>query len=96
MSYYLLSENMYFDFNLRKSLADSSIATASEQQKLIKAQTMYQKIQNVYAPYLNELNAITPSTGYDEAIFAYVAENKSIYYSYESSPWTFFSDASNL
>lgn len=44
------------DFNLRKSLADSSIATASEQQKLIKAQTMYQKIQNVYAPYLNELN----------------------------------------
>lgn len=45
-----------FDFNLRKSLADSSIATASEQQKLIKAQTMYQKIQNVYAPYLNELN----------------------------------------
>ena len=44
------------DFNLRKSLADSSIATASEQQKLIKAQTMYQKIQNVYAPYLNELS----------------------------------------
>lgn len=43
------------DFNLRKSLADSSIATASEQQKLIKAQTMYQKIQNVYLPYLNEL-----------------------------------------
>lgn len=45
-----------FDFNLRKSLADSSISTATEQQKLIKAQTMYQKIQNVYAPYLNELN----------------------------------------
>lgn len=44
------------DFNLRKSLADSSIATASEQQKLIKAQTMYQKIQNVYLPYLNELS----------------------------------------
>lgn len=44
------------DFNIRKSLAESSIATASEQQKLIKAQTMYQKIQNVYAPYLNELN----------------------------------------
>lgn len=43
------------DFNIRKSLADSSIATASEQQKLIKAQTMYQKIQNVYLPYLNEL-----------------------------------------
>jgi hypothetical protein len=45
---------------------------------------------------LNELNAITPVTGYDEAIFAYVAENKSIYYSYESSPWAFFADASNL
>lgn len=44
------------DFNLRKSVADSSISTASEQQKLIQAQTMYQKIQNVYAPYLNELN----------------------------------------
>ncbi len=44
------------DFNLRKSLADSSIATASEQQKLIRAQTMYQKIQNVYLPYLNELS----------------------------------------
>lgn len=44
------------DFNLRKSLADSSISTASEQQKLIQAQTMYQKIQNVYAPYLNELS----------------------------------------
>lgn len=44
------------DFNLRKLVADSSIATASEQQKLIQAQTMYQKIQNVYAPYLNELN----------------------------------------
>lgn len=44
------------DFNLRKAVADSSIATASEQQKLIKAQTMYQKIQNVYAPYLNELS----------------------------------------
>lgn len=44
------------DFNIRKSLADSSIATASEQQKLIKAQTMYQKIQNVYLPYLNELS----------------------------------------
>lgn len=43
------------DFNLRKSLADSSISTASEQQKLIQAQTMAQKIQNVYAPYLNEL-----------------------------------------
>lgn len=44
------------DFNIRKSLADSSVSTASEQQKLIQAQTMYQKIQNVYAPYLNELN----------------------------------------
>ena len=44
------------DFNLRKSLADSSIATASEQQKLIQAQTLNQKIQNVYLPYLNELN----------------------------------------
>lgn len=43
------------DFNLRKSLADSSISTANEQQKLIQAQTMAQKIQNVYAPYLNEL-----------------------------------------
>lgn len=43
------------DFNLRKSLADSSIATATEQRKLIQAQTMYQKIQNVYLPYLNEL-----------------------------------------
>lgn len=43
------------DFNIRKSLADSSIATASEQQKLIKAQTQYQNIQNVYLPYLNEL-----------------------------------------
>lgn len=43
------------DFNLRKSVADSSIATATEQQKLIQAQTMSQKIQNVYAPYLNEL-----------------------------------------
>ncbi|QRV61752.1 VP2 [Microvirus sp.] len=42
------------DFNIRKSLADSSIATASEQQKLIKAQTQYQKIQNIYLPYLNE------------------------------------------
>lgn len=44
------------DFNLRKSVADSSIATAADQRKLIQAQTMYQKIQNVYAPYLNELN----------------------------------------
>lgn len=44
------------DFNLRKSLAESSISTATEQRKLIQAQTMYQKIQNVYAPYLNELN----------------------------------------
>ena len=44
------------DFNLRKAVADSSISTATEQQKLIKAQTMYQKIQNVYAPYLNELS----------------------------------------
>lgn len=44
------------DFNLRKSVADSSIATAVEQRKLIEAQTMYQKIQNVYAPYLNELS----------------------------------------
>lgn len=44
------------DFNLRKSLADSSISTAADQRKLIEAQTMYQKIQNVYAPYLNELN----------------------------------------
>lgn len=43
------------DFNLRKSVADSSIATATEQRKLIQAQTMSQKIQNVYAPYLNEL-----------------------------------------
>ncbi len=43
------------DFNIRKSLADSSIATASEQQKLIRAQTQYQKIQNFYLPYLNEL-----------------------------------------
>ena len=44
------------DFNLRKSVADSSIATATEQRKLIEAQTMSQKIQNVYAPYLNELS----------------------------------------
>lgn len=44
------------DFNLRKSVADSSIATAAEQRKLIEAQTMSQKIQNVYAPYLNELS----------------------------------------
>lgn len=44
------------DFNLRKSLAESSISTAADQRKLIQAQTMYQKIQNVYAPYLNELN----------------------------------------
>ncbi len=44
------------DFNIRKSLADSSIATASEQQKLIQAQTLNQKIQNVYLPYLNELS----------------------------------------
>ncbi len=44
------------DFNLRKSVADSSIATAADQRKLIQAQTMYQKIQNVYAPYLNELH----------------------------------------
>ncbi len=44
------------DFNLRKSLAESSISTAADQRKLIEAQTMYQKIQNVYAPYLNELN----------------------------------------
>lgn len=44
------------DFNLRKSLADSSIATAVEQRKLIEAQTLNQKIQNVYAPYLNELS----------------------------------------
>lgn len=44
------------DFNLRKSVADSSIATAADQRKLIQAQTMYQKIQNVYAPYLNELS----------------------------------------
>lgn len=43
------------DFNIRKAVADSSIATASEQQKLIKAQTQYQKIQNIYLPYLNEL-----------------------------------------
>lgn len=43
------------DFDLRKRLADSTISTASEQQNLIKAQTMYQKIQNVYLPYLNEL-----------------------------------------
>lgn len=44
------------DFNIRKSLAESSISTAADQRKLIEAQTMYQKIQNVYAPYLNELN----------------------------------------
>lgn len=44
------------DFNLRKSLAESSISTAADQRKLIEAQTMYQKIQNVYAPYLNELS----------------------------------------
>lgn len=44
------------DFNIRKSLAESSISTAADQRKLIQAQTMYQKIQNVYAPYLNELN----------------------------------------
>lgn len=43
------------DFDLRKRLADSTISTASEQQKLIKAQTMYQNIQNFYLPYLNEL-----------------------------------------
>ena len=44
------------DFNLRKSVADSAISTANEQQKLIQAQTLSQKIQNVYAPYLNELH----------------------------------------
>lgn len=44
------------DFNIRKSLAESSISTATDQRKLIQAQTMYQKIQNVYAPYLNELS----------------------------------------
>lgn len=44
------------DFNLRKSLAESTISTAADQRKLIQAQTMYQKIQNVYAPYLNELS----------------------------------------
>lgn len=44
------------DFNIRKSLAESSISTAADQRKLIQTQTMYQKIQNVYAPYLNELN----------------------------------------
>lgn len=43
------------DFNIRKSLAESSIATAKQQQELMKAQTQYQKIQNVYLPYLNEL-----------------------------------------
>lgn len=43
------------DFDLRKSVADSAISTASEQRKLIQAQTMFQKIQNVYAPYLYEL-----------------------------------------
>lgn len=44
------------DFNIRKAVADSSIATASAQQELIKAQTLNQKIQNVYLPYLNELS----------------------------------------
>lgn len=43
------------DFNIRKSLAESSISTAKQQQELMKAQTQYQKIQNVYLPYLNEL-----------------------------------------
>lgn len=43
------------DFNIRKSLAESSISTAKQQQELMKAQTQYQKIQNIYLPYLNEL-----------------------------------------
>lgn len=44
------------DFNLRSKLADSQINSASAQTKLIEAQTLSQKIQNVYLPYILEGN----------------------------------------
>lgn len=44
------------DFSLRSRLADSQINSASAQTKLIEAQTLSQKIQNVYLPYILEGN----------------------------------------
>lgn len=44
------------DFDLRSKLADSQINSASAQTKLIEAQTLNQKIQNVYLPYILEGN----------------------------------------
>lgn len=44
------------DFNLRSKLADSQINSANAQTKLTEAQTLNQKIQNVYLPYILEGN----------------------------------------
>lgn len=44
------------DFELRSKLADSQINSASAQTKLTEAQTLNQKIQNVYLPYILEGN----------------------------------------
>lgn len=44
------------DFELRSKLADSQINSASAQTKLVEAQTLNQKIQNVYLPDILESN----------------------------------------
>lgn len=44
------------DFELRSKLAESQISSASAQTKLIEAQTLNQKIQNVYLPDILESN----------------------------------------
>lgn len=44
------------DFELRSKLADSQINSASAQTKLTEAQTLNQKIQNVYLPDILESN----------------------------------------
>lgn len=44
------------DFDLRSKLADSQIHSASAQTKLVEAQTLNTKIQNVFLPYILEGN----------------------------------------